>query len=288
MAKGQKILIVDHVLDLLTLFDTLLDQAGYKASGTLMDATVMERARGFGPDAILVDLIPWHSDDLDLLDHLRTDPTTRGTPVVAMSTVPDMLAQAVASYNVRQVLLKPFNVDDLLEKTRAALEGEALLSLLKGPLPVVKPIFAEVAMGLAAASRAMVVRWVQRTAATEPFRSHRLNLTAAIDQVPILLEAVLVALQSDNFRAILAQHPAIRDKVLEHVRLRRQQGIPLADIVREHQYLREEIRCEIAGILMGKNVTPEDTLEVVTRKDFALDTIIRLTIDVYEQEETER
>ena len=60
------------------------------------------------------------------------------------------------------------------------------------------------------------------------------------------------------------------------------------DIVREYQYMREEIQCEIARILDGKEVTAGETLEVVNRQDFALDTIVRLIIDAYEEAEVSK
>ena len=190
MAKGQKVFIADHVPDLVDLFDLLLLQAGYKTATGSMDRPMMDEVRRFNPDAILVDLAPGHGDDLALLDQLRTDIKTRGTPVVAMSTIPDLLAQAVASYNVRQVLLKPFNVEDLQTKVRAAIERSPLLAMLRGPLPAVKPIFAEVAAGLASASRTMVIRWVQRLAATEPFSNRRLDLAGTINRFCVTPPAI--------------------------------------------------------------------------------------------------
>ncbi|MBI2952920.1 MAG: response regulator [Chloroflexi bacterium] len=284
MARGRKVLIVEHVPDLLTLIDTLLRAEGYRTHGALMGEGVMDKARKFAPDVILLDMMGGHPEDVALLDQLRTDADTRGTPVVAMGTLPGVLEKTLTSYNVRQVVLKPFDVDTLIQKTRAALEGSPLLAMLKQPRAPVKRLFSEVAAGLATISREMMVRWVQRVAASEPFRGRKLGLAAAIDQVPILLEVILVALQSEDFRRIIDQDPTIRERVAEHVQLRRQQGIPLAGIVQEYQFLREEIRCEIAGVLGGKGVSAEDTLEVVTRKDYALDTIIRLTVETYERE----
>lgn len=288
MAQQRKVLIVDHVPDLLDLIDLLLRRAGYKTAPLLMSEAVMETARRFAPDGILLDLVQGHADDIALLDQLRTDPATRGTPVVAMSTLSHVLEQALTSYNVRQVLLKPFDVEVLEEKTRGAIEGSPFLALLKTPTVPLKPIFGEVASALAAQSRNMMIRWVQRVSNAEPFKGRRLGLAGTINQVPILLEAVLVALQSEDFRTTLDRDPVIQERVAEHVRLRRQQGVPLSGIVMEYQFLREEIRCEIAGALHGKAATPEDTLEIVTRKDYALDTIIRLSIEAYEHEDGSR
>ncbi len=165
MAKRPKVLVVKQTQDVLELLRLLLSESGYQAMSVLMGPAVMEVVKTYGPDLILMDLVQGHADDLAFLDDLRSDPVTLGIPVVAMSTLPCPLDQAIASYNVKQMLLVPFDVADLEPKARAALDQAPLNAIVKLRAGPPKLIFAEVSLALAARSRMMMVRWVQRRCA---------------------------------------------------------------------------------------------------------------------------
>lgn len=126
---------------------------------------------------------------------------------------------------------------------------------------------------------------MQRLSTVEPYRERQLNLAQTIDHVPLLLEAVILTLQSQDFRATFDERPELKQRVADHARMRRSQGIPLDAVVSEYQFLREEIWCGMAAVVWAKGVTAEDMLEVVTRSDYAIDIILQVTVQAFEQEE---
>lgn len=283
MARKQKILISSHSLDMADLLQTLLRDAGYQTMTALMDEEgVKDTISRYNPDAVVMEVVEDHPLDFYLLDHLRTDPKTMGVPVVAVATSSVTFEKVVTSFNVKQMLVLPFNIEDLEQKVRAAIEEAPIIGLVKAPLEPPKPLFAEVATGLAARSRELMIRWVQRIAAMKPFRRLRLNLVEEIDHVPVLLEAVLLALQTGDYRRELEELPAFKDRVAEHARTRIRQGFHLDLVVKEYEIMREEIRREIGEVLKGKNPTPDEMLEIVARKDYALDTVLGIAVETYE------
>ncbi|MCL5961034.1 MAG: hypothetical protein M1358_17310 [Chloroflexi bacterium] len=47
--------------------------------------------------------------------------------------------------------------------------------------------------------------------------------------------------------------------------------------------MRNEIWCEATGILKGKETTPANILELVTRIDYVLDIVLAATIEIFEE-----
>lgn len=284
VARKQRILIASHSPDMADLLRTLLREAGYDTISAPLDEGVKDTIREYAPDAVVMEVVEDHPFDLYLLDHLRTDPKTMGLPVVAMASMPATLESVITSFNVKQTLVLPFDLEELEQKVQDAIQQTPIIGLAKTPLEPPNPLFVELASRLAARSRQLIIRWVQRLATMEPFRRLRLNLVDEIDHVPVLVEAVLLALQTRDYRQELEGLPAIKDRVAAHALTRIRQGVPLALAVKEYEIMREEIRHEIGEALANKHPTPDEMMEIIARKDYALDMILGITVEIYVQQ----
>jgi CheY-like chemotaxis protein len=125
MAREQPLVVVaDDDLHYLDLMRELLSDAGYQAICKQINVRAYETIRGEKPDLVILD-IPVENvlGGWNLLELLRLDPKTANIPVILCSAN----AQLIQSGRGRllslrcDVIQKPFDVDHMLEKVRAAI-----------------------------------------------------------------------------------------------------------------------------------------------------------------------
>jgi DNA-binding response OmpR family regulator len=81
-------------------------------------AVTADNLRSARPDLLLLDVVPFRNDADLLLGQLEADEEMRGLPVLLASTTPGF-AERVAERHaevVRDIVAKPFEVDDLLDR----------------------------------------------------------------------------------------------------------------------------------------------------------------------------
>src|SRR3954469_19462924 len=112
------IFVVDPEPDFLTAIEQLLQIDGYCPTVCLLTDDPLAAIAQRPPDLLII-AFPYHEPRAwMLLDQLDADPTTSSIPIIATSTDPDNLAAFTARKPHRRreaVLLKPFNLDPLLE-----------------------------------------------------------------------------------------------------------------------------------------------------------------------------
>ena len=82
---GQKILVVEDNELNLKLFCDLLRAHGYEAEPVRDGREAVERARGFGPDLIVMDIQMPYVSGLELIEQLKADEELRRTPIMAVT-----------------------------------------------------------------------------------------------------------------------------------------------------------------------------------------------------------
>jgi DNA-binding response OmpR family regulator len=135
MAKAQgpkHIFVINDEATLLSLLRELLEEEGYRATLETFDPSGIEgqlaRLREVKPDLVVLDfLIGGELLGWQFLQALRLQRDTEKLPVVvctaAASTVKELGAQ-LTEKSVG-VVLKPFNIDDLLTEIRRGLDASA-------------------------------------------------------------------------------------------------------------------------------------------------------------------
>ena len=82
---GQKILVVEDNELNLKLFCDLLRAHGYEAEPVRDGRDALDRARGFGPDLVVMDIQMPHVSGLELIERMKADDGLRRTPIMAVT-----------------------------------------------------------------------------------------------------------------------------------------------------------------------------------------------------------
>ena len=125
-----RILAINNDPAVLALFRDLLEEAGYQASTqTYVDRDVSQ-IKALKPDLIILDYM-WANEDASwsLLQMLRMDPATTAVPIV-LCTGAVHEVKALEEHLVTMgvtVVLKPFNIDQLIDAIRERLGADRAL-----------------------------------------------------------------------------------------------------------------------------------------------------------------
>ena len=82
---GQKILVVEDNELNLKLFCDLLRAHGFEAEPVRDGRDAIDRARGFSPDLVVMDIQMPHVSGLELIEQMKADDELRTTPVMAVT-----------------------------------------------------------------------------------------------------------------------------------------------------------------------------------------------------------
>jgi CheY-like chemotaxis protein len=123
----QHILAINNDPAVLALFRDLLQEAGYLVSLHAYVDHDLTQIKALKPDLIVLDYMWAHEDDSwSLLQMLRMDPATTAIPIIlctgAVREV-EALEEHLMAMGVT-VVLKPFNIDQLVDAIRTRLTPE--------------------------------------------------------------------------------------------------------------------------------------------------------------------
>jgi two-component system KDP operon response regulator KdpE len=117
--SGQLILVVDDEPQILRALQTNLRGAGYEVTTAATATEAIAQAASRLPDAIVLDLVLPDGDGTDVCRELRT---WSEAPVIVLSAVGDEARKIEAlDAGADDYVTKPFSVDELLARLRAAL-----------------------------------------------------------------------------------------------------------------------------------------------------------------------
>lgn len=112
-----KILIVDDDTTITELMKALVKMDGHEPTIVNDSLYAMETANSVSPDLITLDLMMPGLTGFDLCELLRNDPKFANTPIIVISAKDDPQSREKAlAAGAREYLIKPFDVDDFLEK----------------------------------------------------------------------------------------------------------------------------------------------------------------------------
>lgn len=86
-------------------------------------ALVMDSISARRPDLLILDVALPGLNGLDVFDLLRADTHWQGVPVLFLTALPERAETAKATTGVHEVLAKPFNVEDLIERATRLMGG---------------------------------------------------------------------------------------------------------------------------------------------------------------------
>jgi two-component system cell cycle response regulator DivK len=119
---GQKILVVEDNELNLKLFCDLLRAHGYQAEPVRDGRDAVERARGFAPDLIVMDIQMPYVSGLDLIEQLKGDRELRRTPIMAVTAYAAKGdEERIREAGAEGYVSKPISVVRFVEAVRALL-----------------------------------------------------------------------------------------------------------------------------------------------------------------------
>ena len=285
VSERCRVFIVEHDPDALEMMRAIVEfDVGCEVAGSLAtDQGNLDRIKAFNPNLIILDLVIGHTENWRLLDQLRADVATSSIPVLALSTLDVVVEQSLASYNVQEVLTKPFDLDEFERAIRD------LLSRPKVTVPTVpeRPggeTLREAADILAVDAREIILDWMRRVSQIEPFRSQRrLRPRQLLSRVPVLLWGTTVALRTGAYEHLFAEQSVFRGSAVEHARARREQGLSLGALIREYELLRDAIWQRLEDKAPKGKWTADDVFHIGRIVNRSLDEIVAIAVQSYEQ-----
>jgi DNA-binding response OmpR family regulator len=118
MKEGRVLVVDDEPMVRETLGQVLSDE-GYVVDLAVDGETALERVHAARPDAILLDLMMPGMNGRQFLQALREEPAFAEVPVMIMTAVHGLEVN-MATLGASEVVEKPFNVDELLNKVALA------------------------------------------------------------------------------------------------------------------------------------------------------------------------
>jgi DNA-binding response OmpR family regulator len=138
MREGRVLVVDDEPMVRETLGQVLTEE-GYVVDVAIDGETALDRVHAARPDAILLDLMMPGMNGRQFLQALRDDPAYEHVPVLIMTAVHGLEVN-LATLGASEVVEKPFNVDELLNKVALAVyRSREDLSLSPMPLAHVQP-----------------------------------------------------------------------------------------------------------------------------------------------------
>lgn len=118
-AVMAKILIVDDDITITELMKALVIMDGHDPTIVNDSLQAVETARAVKPDLITLDLMMPGLNGFELCEILHNDDVFMDTPIIVISAKDDTFSRERAfAVGARDYLIKPFDVDEFLEKIK--------------------------------------------------------------------------------------------------------------------------------------------------------------------------
>jgi DNA-binding response OmpR family regulator len=120
--KGHKILVIDDEVDITDVIKSFLTQAGYEVLCENSSVIGIEKARGFRPDLIILDIMMPVMDGYEVCSNLKKDFMLSHVPILFL-TGKDVNEDGGQSFKAGGDLLikKPFSCERLLQMVKMVL-----------------------------------------------------------------------------------------------------------------------------------------------------------------------
>ena len=107
------------------LRDSINDEAGYQAVVVSDGALVLETVRQVHADLLILDIMMPGLNGFEVFDRVRGDNEIRNMPVLFVSAATDQFSEEFGKRKITDVISKPFDLNDLLERVRVLCPSDA-------------------------------------------------------------------------------------------------------------------------------------------------------------------
>ena len=120
---GARVLVVDDDADLIAVYQTVLESAGYRVSTALSGEVAIAMARNQRPDLVITDISMPKMDGFELIERLKAE-LGEGTPPIIVCSGFELTEQEALARGASIFFQKPATVPALLEAIAVLLRGE--------------------------------------------------------------------------------------------------------------------------------------------------------------------
>ena len=124
--ESPHILVINDTQEILDLFRDLLEEEGYRVSLYSYAFKDIKEIQALEPDLVIIDfIIGGEAHGWQMLQKMKMNRETANIPIVACTAAVQLVKELeghLTTKNVR-IVLKPFDIDDLLREVRTGLAG---------------------------------------------------------------------------------------------------------------------------------------------------------------------
>ena len=120
----NRILCVDDDHDITEFLNIILSGEGYEVFSTNSPANIFDLIQKYKPHLILLDVYMGPYNGMEICKAMRSYIRTEDTPVLIISS-DESIESAVEDYGATDIILKPFNTRELIDKVNSYLSPEA-------------------------------------------------------------------------------------------------------------------------------------------------------------------
>jgi len=107
------------------LRDSINDEDAYQAVVVSDGALVLETVRQVHADLLILDIMMPGLNGFEVFDRVRADTDIRNMPVLFVSAATTQFQEEFAQRGIKDVISKPFDLNDLLDRVRVLCPSDA-------------------------------------------------------------------------------------------------------------------------------------------------------------------
>ncbi len=107
------------------LRDSINDEDGYQSVVVSDGALVLETVRQVHADLLILDIMMPGLNGFEVFDRVRADTDIRNMPVLFVSAATNQFEGEFAQRDIKDVISKPFDLNDLLDRVRVLCPSDA-------------------------------------------------------------------------------------------------------------------------------------------------------------------
>jgi CheY-like chemotaxis protein len=115
----NRVLVIDDNPEVAAMEADVLRASGYHVQWTT-DATAVATMRAFQPDAVVLDILMPESGGIEIAEIMRGDEALADVPIVVASGIRG-ITEAIEQIGTPHVVIKPFDVEELVEAVNRAI-----------------------------------------------------------------------------------------------------------------------------------------------------------------------
>src|SRR5688572_12675430 len=110
----KRILCVDDDQDILDIYDIILGAEGYSVKTSTCPGEILQLIIDFEPNLIIMDIKMAAFNGLEVCKEVKSYISNKNTPVIIISS-DDSIHTAVCNFGATAIILKPFDIDELIK-----------------------------------------------------------------------------------------------------------------------------------------------------------------------------